>query len=112
MKTKSLTLFFLAFLLSCTQVVQAGNQTGRIYSLNFRSSDGLVYFVMDGASIEKPSCAKASYWIVKDENSPTGKRIIAMLLAAKLANAAIVVKGSNLCDRWADGESVEEIVIS
>lgn len=89
---------------------QAGSQLGRITSLVFRASDGLVYFYLEGSPSARPGCAQGQvYWVIRDEKSEAGKRPIAMLLAARAQNAPIHVNGTNACERWGDGESVDSI---
>jgi hypothetical protein len=90
----------------------AGQQTGLITQMHIRSSDGLVYFHLDGAPSGKPACAIYHYWIIKDENSNAGKQQIAALLMAKASGKAITVTGRNACTRWGDGEDVDDIQLN
>jgi hypothetical protein len=66
-------------------------------------------FFVDGTPSGKPACARVAYWMIRDENSAAGKRLIAALMAAKAAQRPIHVNGSNTCQRWPDGEDVESI---
>lgn len=87
----------------------SGQQTGLITQVITRASDGLVYFFMSGSPSDRPSCARISYWMIKDENSAAGKRQLAVLLAAHATSKEVTVTGSNTCSRWGDGEDVEEV---
>lgn len=89
----------------------AGVQTGKVVSVTVRSSDGLVYFQIDGTPQGKPACATNNYWMIKNENSVAGKQQHATLLAAKLAGKTISIYGLNQCTRWGDGEDVDAITL-
>lgn len=85
-------------------------QIGRVTMLSVRSSDGLIHFELDGARGPRPACAEQhGYWVIRNENSDTGKRQYAMLLAARATGQVLTVTGAGVCDRWADGESVNSI---
>ena len=102
-----------AFLLCsiCMTPAVAGIQGGTVKNLVTRSSDGLVYVDLHGAGSDKPACATKSYWIIKDENSNAGKRILAMLLTAKLTGQPFTIIGSGACTRWSDGEDIETVIL-
>jgi hypothetical protein len=102
-------LMFAGLLSIIPGVVAAGQQSGKVTKIVVRDSDGLVAFYLDGTPQWKAPCATFPYWIIRDENSETGKRQIAMLLAARASGATITVIGANVCNRWGDGESVNEI---
>ncbi|RYV04082.1 hypothetical protein SOPP22_01380 [Shewanella sp. OPT22] len=89
----------------------AGQQTGTVGTFIVRSSDGLIYFYIKGETASgRPDCAKGhSFWMIKDENSETGKKQFSMLLAAKLSGSQIKVTGTGECTRWGDGEDVNGI---
>lgn len=107
-KARCLTLFVAAMVIAPLSF--AGSQLGRITSLVFRASDGLVYFYLEGSPSARPACAQSQvYWVIRDEKSEAGKRQIAMLLTARALNAPIHVNGTNACERWSDGESVDSI---
>lgn len=89
----------------------AGTQSGTITGLVNRTSDGLLFFYLSGPASGKASCATSPYWIIKDENSNTGKRLLAMLLMAKATGQSISVTGSGTCSRWVDGEDVDSILL-
>jgi hypothetical protein len=102
-----------ALFLTTSTVACAGSQTGTIAALYVRAEDGLVYFVLNGPAIASgPACASHGYWILKDENSISGKRQYALLLAAQLSAKAITVNGFNTCTRWVDGEDVNQITLA
>lgn len=100
---------FSLLLLVSAGMAQAGQQSGKVTKIIIRDTDGLVLFYLDGTPQWKAPCATFPYWIIRDENSETGKRQIAMLLAARASGATITVIGANVCNRWGDGESVNEI---
>jgi len=87
----------------------AGTATGQVTKITVRSSDGLILFFVSGPSSGSPACARYSYWLIKDENSGTGKRQVAMLLAARATGQSITVYGTGACSRWFDGEDVDAI---
>ncbi|EPH33209.1 putative exported protein [Acinetobacter guillouiae MSP4-18] len=44
--------------------------------------------------------------VIKNENSPTGKRQLAMLMMAIATNKTVAIPGAETCTRWADGEDI------
>lgn len=93
-------------------ISHAGSQTGTIQYVRVRASDGLIYFALNGGPKSgSPACATAGYWIIRDENSNSGKQQYAMLLAAQLAGKSVAVHGMDSCIRWSDGEDAGEIRI-
>ena len=89
------------------QPALAGSQTGYISALYIRDTDGLVYVHLAGSPTGRPPCAaNSTYWMVPNENSETGKKLFALLLAAKLANQQVQIVGKNTCARWGDGEDI------
>lgn len=108
MRMKSL---LAALLLCATSLGHAGSQSGTVNALHVRASDGLVYFTMVGSKPGSPACATIAYWIIKDENSASGKRQYAALLAALVSGKTVHVTGTNTCTRWSDGEDVNQISV-
>ena len=95
---------------ACVSVF-AGTQTGQVTSIYKRASDGLVYFYVSGQPAGRAQCAaNTPYWMIRDENSVTGKQQLAMLMTARATGQAITVIGSNTCLRWGDGEDVDYVV--
>ncbi|MFN4290098.1 MAG: hypothetical protein ACK4E7_04375 [Permianibacter sp.] len=92
-------------------VADAGEQAGKVEKLVARDSDGLVYMTMSGIPSGKPACAKNSYWMIKNENSESGKRQFAVLTAAMMAGKTVRVSGGNTCLRWSDGEDINWIMV-
>ncbi|WP_111856116.1 MULTISPECIES: hypothetical protein [Acinetobacter] len=88
----------------------AGTARGKITSIIVRDSDGLVYVNVEGRA-NKPDCAVGNYMIIKNENSATGKRQLALLLMAQAANKVISVTGYGTCSRWPDGEDINYIIV-
>ena len=87
-------------------VAYAGTVTGTVDILIVRQSDGLTYVYMNGTPSGKPACATKAYWIIQDENSEAGKKLYALLLAAKASNSEIKIGGAGTCTRWPDGEDI------
>ncbi|WP_105900742.1 hypothetical protein [Vibrio gangliei] len=87
----------------------AGSQTGVITNLTVRASDGLIYFYMNGETKNKPECATYNYWMIRDENSNTGKQQYSLLLSAFASQTKVTVEGMNSCIRWKDGEDINVI---
>ena len=105
------TILTLCILLIFCAPAYAGQQTGTMTTLIVRASDGLVFFNLSGAYIDKPACAgNYDYWMITDENSNTGKQQLSLLMAARLSGATVTVHGNNTCNRWSDGEDVNVIV--
>ncbi|MDM3871230.1 hypothetical protein QSV34_07660 [Porticoccus sp. W117] len=104
---------FLLFLFFFSSNNYAGQATGKIKDILIRDSDGLVYIILknDAQVSDKPACATNSYWMIKDENSETGKRQLSALLAAQLAGKEITIVGYNTCTRWGDGEDINLVRI-
>jgi hypothetical protein len=88
----------------------ASTQVGKVTDLYVRASDGLIYFVLDGAPDERPACAaNHSYFMIKSETSLAGRHQYALLLAAKMAGKTVTVVGFHTCTRWPDGEDVDQV---
>lgn len=100
-RTLSLVAFAAAF-------PAAGGQRGEVVFLNVRG-DGLIVFELAGVRGNKPACATYDYWIIPDEDSERGKRMFAMLLAARASGAQVGIDGGGTCTRWGDGEDVRVV---
>jgi hypothetical protein len=94
-----------------SSVCFAGTQTGTVKQLHKRASDGLIYFFLSGTPTGSPSCASNPYWMIRDENSNTGKQQLALLLSAKATGGVVTIYGAGTCNRWGDGEDVNDIVL-
>lgn len=92
-----------------SSVAVAGTISGKISTIIQRSTDGLTYVVIDGTASGKPACASNTYWMVYDENSDSGKKQFAMLLAAWASGLQVKIVGRNSCLRWPDGEDINYI---
>ncbi|CAI3143775.1 hypothetical protein MWMV7_MWMV7_02249 [Acinetobacter calcoaceticus] len=101
-------IFFFVILFSSN--IWAGSAKGKIINIIVRDSDGLVYVTVEGRA-NKPACAVGNYMIIKNENSATGKRQLALLLMAQAANKIIYIKGYDTCSRWPDGEDIDYIIV-
>jgi hypothetical protein len=93
--------------------VLAGEQTGKVATLYARANDGLHLVELSGGTEKSnsPACATRKYWLIKDENSTTGKSQFSQLLAAKMAGRTVRISGLNTCTRWGDGENINFIII-
>ena len=101
-------MFVLTLLMSSK--IYAGSQSGTVDYITVRASDGLIYFTLKGESkVGNPSCATIGYWMIKDENSNSGKQQYSMVLSAQASGKIISVTGMNACTRWSDGEDVDSI---
>jgi hypothetical protein len=102
-------LFLLCFITS--SFCRAGTQTGTVTDVIVRASDGLIYFSLNGTTTGSPNCAVGGgYWVIKDENSNSGKQQYAMLLAAHASGQKVGVAGLGTCTRWSNLEDVNYIV--
>jgi hypothetical protein len=102
---------FIVSVLFVNSLAAAGAQGGKVLNLQVRASDGLIAFDLEGIHDQRPACATHSYWIIKDENSATGKRQLALLIAAQASGRPVFINGSNSCTRWVDGEDVDSLTI-
>jgi hypothetical protein len=90
--------------------VWASDASGRITYLVVRDADGLIHFELDGPRSAKPACAaNFNYFMIRDENSASGKRTYALLLSAFLSGRTVAVSGTGVCTRWPDGEDVGSV---
>ena len=87
----------------------AGTQAGYIKDIYIRDSDGLILVDLFGTASGHPVCAQQPYWIIPNESSETGKRLLALLLAAQLSSRYITIQGKDTCSRWGDGEDIETV---
>lgn len=84
-------------------------QTGQISQLIVRNSDGLMYFFLNATPPSLPACAAQPYLMIRDENSATGKRQLALLMLARSTGQTITVIGTDRCERWYNGEDVDGV---
>jgi hypothetical protein len=108
---KNLCISFVLFASVFSSVCFAGTQTGTVKQLHKRASDGLIYFFLSGPATGSPTCASKPYWVIRDENSNTGKQQLALLLTAKATGGVVTIVGAGTCNRWGDGEDVDDIVL-
>lgn len=101
---------FIILVMLFSNNIWAGEGRGKIKNIVVRDHDGLVYVTLESRA-NKPTCAVAGYMMIKDENSATGKRLLALLLMAQAANKNIYVKGYDTCSRWPDGEDINYIIV-
>lgn len=95
-----------------TQQVLASTYTGKISAIHVRNADGLVWIYVEGTRTgEVPTCGKKTYMIIKNENSESGKRQLALLMLAHATNKKVIVVGANTCTRWGDGEDIDTVSI-
>jgi hypothetical protein len=99
--------FFVVAVLISTPTL-SGSQAGKVLDIRVRD-DGLHWFVLEGTHGGRPSCAKFSYWMIKDEQSVFGKSQFNMVLSAFMTGKAVIVEGAGSCTRWLDGEDVKTI---
>jgi len=110
MKNLLVRFFIIAALFGASGLATAGSQTGTIIGIHVRASDGLIYVLIDGPMSNRPACATINYWMIKNENSTTGKQQLAQLLAARASGKQVTLVGSNTCTRWSDGEDIDDVV--
>lgn len=92
----------------------AGTQSGKIVKIYARATDGINLVYLSGPRTGRPACATQDYWIIKDENSTTGKKQFAMLLMAQAAGRTVMLDGagSGACTRWGDGEDIVAVTVA
>lgn len=101
-------------IMHCTPVSAARTAVGVVSSVITRSSDGLVFFYVNGTTTgDTPTCTfnptagiNTTYWIIPSEGTTVGKNLIAALMMAKTTGRAVRVTGTGNCTRWYDGEDV------
>lgn len=111
---KKISIILLPFLsLFSLSAVNASTYIGKVSSINIREADGLVWVDIIGSrSNDVPNCAQArNYMMIKNENSATGKRQLALLMMAQASNKTVRIDGMNTCTRWGDGEDVGTVQI-
>lgn len=90
----------------------AGTGTGTVTIVTIRDSDGLAYVYLSSPPTGRPACAAASaYWMIPNESTETGKKMYALLLAAKLSGQTVSITGKNTCVRWPDGEDIQLVTL-
>jgi hypothetical protein len=90
----------------------AGTQTGQVKVIYARDSDGIIVVNLDGTAADHPGCAQQPYWVVPNEKTDSGKRILALLLAAQLSGRYVTIRGKDTCTRWPDGEDIDSVTMS
>lgn len=90
----------------------AGTQTGQVRVVYARDSDGIIVVNLDGTAVDHPVCAQQPYWVIPNEKSDAGKRLLALLLAAQLSGRDVTIRGKNTCSRWPDGEDIDSVTLS
>src|SRR6185436_9111978 len=100
---------FTMILLLASFAASAGQVVGSISYLVQRSSDGLIYMSINGATVGSPACATGAYFMIANETSEAGKKQFAMLLAAKASGLQVKITGRNTCTRGGDGEDIDEV---
>ena len=101
---------FILILMMLSTYASAGTQIGTVQYVIVRASDGLTYFTLaNSVHTQKPDCATADYWIIKDENSTAGKSQYAMILSAQASGKTVKITGMNTCSRWRDGEDANSL---
>lgn len=110
---KQIFLLFSALYALAASPAYAGGQSGKVVNLQVRASDHLIVFDLNGGEghNQRPACANKLYWMIKDENSASGKRQLALLMAAQMSGRTVMVYGANTCTRWPDGEDVDAVII-
>lgn len=109
---KVLFYFFLIFQLIPIGSAFASDHLGKVSRLHVRDEDGLIWVILEGErTANRPNCATNVYFVIKNENSPAGKRQLAMLMMAQASNKLVFIEGANTCNRWGDGEDISIVSI-
>lgn len=90
----------------------AGTQTGFVKDIYVRDSDGLILVDINGTASGHPVCAQQPYWIIPNESSDSGKRLLTLLLSAQLSFRVVTIIGKDTCNRWPDGEDIDSVGIN
>ncbi|MGO4521586.1 hypothetical protein AB4076_13325 [Dyella sp. 2RAF44] len=108
-RVRSSALFVVTSLV-CASTALAGGQSGNVTNVSVRQSDGVIYFTLDGTPTGRAACAASNnLWIIANENSESGKKQFAQLLAAKMNGTPITVLGTGACTRWPDSEDADTV---
>ncbi|MBJ8452533.1 hypothetical protein [Acinetobacter bereziniae] len=103
---------FIVFQLIFVGNALASTYKGKVSSILVRDEDGLVWVYIAGERTgNRPACATNYYMVIKNENSPTGKRQLALLMMAQATNKTVLIDGSNTCNRWGDGEDISMVSV-
>ncbi len=90
----------------------AGTQTGFVKDIYVRDSDGLILVDLMGTASGHPVCALQPYWIIPNETTDNGKRLLSMLVAAQSAGRVVQIIGKDTCTRWPDGEDIDVVGVT
>lgn len=94
-------------------LADASTVTGKVSVIRVRDADGLIWIDIQGErSGEIPNCAKKAYMVIKNENSSSGKRQLALLMMAQASNKTVSIEGVKTCTRWVDGEDIGTVSIN
>ncbi|WP_287906399.1 hypothetical protein [Acinetobacter sp.] len=103
---------FIMFQLIFVGNALASTYKGKVQAINVRDEDGLVWVYISGERIgNRPTCATNWYMVIENENSPAGKRQLALLMMAQATNKTVFIEGSNTCNRWGDGEDISMVSV-
>jgi hypothetical protein len=101
---------FILFQLIFVGNALASTYKGKVSSIHVRDEDGLVWvYILGERTGNRPNCAVYDYMMIRNENSPAGKRQLAMLMMAKATNKPVMIDGAGTCSRWGDGEDISTI---
>ncbi|RZT30766.1 hypothetical protein [Cupriavidus agavae] len=88
----------------------AGSVGGTVAYITARPN--LTYFAINGSNVNRPACASGTtYYMIKDENSTSGKQQIALLMLAKATGRPVWVEGAGQCTKWSDGEDAFNVAL-
>lgn len=103
---------FIVFQLIFVGNALASTYKGKVSSIYVRDEDGLVWvYILGERTGNRPNCAVYDYMMIRNENSPAGKRQLALLMMAQATNKTVFIEGSNTCNRWGDGEDISMVSV-
>jgi hypothetical protein len=78
---------------------------GELQDTHFMNS-GAVLVSTTGSRTSAPSCSTFPGRFAVDSTTPSGRTLVAGLLAAETAGRNVVIVGTGLCDVYADSETI------
>jgi hypothetical protein len=105
--------YIASLLIFISGICCAGEQTGQIVDLRVSAYKTFnpTHVKLSGTWSGAPSCATIGFWAI-DTETPTGKNVLATLLAAQAAGKNVRIWGSNQCTLRGDMETATQVGVN
>jgi hypothetical protein len=101
-----------AIMTVCASAAYAGAAGGTVVSINVIDANGLVLIRVSGTNASPPGCANQhTSSFVADLDTPAGRGMLSVALAAKASNVSITINGSGGCSRLTGYEDAVQLII-